>query len=141
MRPPDLEAAQAENAALRRQVRELEDELAEVYAQRGAGLADLVSEAADLSAALGLRPREAQILKVLKDRGGHVVPKAALFDLLIGDSAASPKLIDVHVCLLRRHLRQGGWPIAIETVHAIGYRLAPAHAAFIRAVLATAAAA
>lgn len=68
---------------------------------------------------------EYQILAWLLARpDGYVATAGELFAQLWRDSrAASPRVVNVHICNLRRKLREAAGEDLIETVQGAGYRL------------------
>lgn len=72
--------------------------------------------------ALSLTPREFDILTILAENYGRVVPRNDLLDLLLGVGfAGEARVIDRHVMKLRQKLGDGA--CQVETVWGIGYRL------------------
>ena len=72
---------------------------------------------------------EFQILERLMVRGGAVLDKPAIFDLLYnGNPNASDRTVDSHIRNLRAKLEEAGAKDAIETLHGIGIKLGPCDA-------------
>ena len=81
------------------------------------------------SKAIKLTRSEFQILERLMKRGGAVLDKPAIFDLLYnGNPNASDRTVDSHIRNLRAKLEAAGAPEAIETLHGIGIKLGPCDA-------------
>jgi hypothetical protein len=84
--------------------------------------------------ALGLPFHQAQILALLMKR--ITVSKEAIYYALYGaDDSDKPaiKMIDVHVCRLRKTI--GSWGVAITTRYQYGYEISASHKALIGARL------
>lgn len=74
--------------------------------------------------ALGLTPREFEILARLVAHPGWVLSAAELSDET-DDVGYSPESVSVHVAHLRRKLVAAGAPDLVETVRGFGYRVRP----------------
>ncbi|GLS03047.1 DNA-binding response regulator [Chitiniphilus shinanonensis] len=73
-------------------------------------------------AALGLTPREHEVLEVLMLRGGKAVGKEALWEKIAGlDDQASADAVEIYIHRLRRKLDGRG--VAIVTLRGLGYLL------------------
>ncbi|MFQ5844542.1 MAG: winged helix-turn-helix domain-containing protein, partial [Planctomycetota bacterium] len=74
-----------------------------------------------------LTPTEAELLRYLAAREGEAVPRAALLRDLWGvESVVETRTLDNHVARLRRKLEADPEaPRILQTVHGVGYRLAP----------------
>lgn len=81
-------------------------------------------EATVMGRPLSLSRQELRLLRLLVDRGGHVISKRLIEESLygFGEEVAS-NAIEVHIHKLRRALRQAGSKAAIETRRGVGYRL------------------
>jgi two-component system, OmpR family, alkaline phosphatase synthesis response regulator PhoP len=81
-----------------------------------------------VGSAIGLTPREFEILRALAARRGDAVSREELLAVIWGladDVAVSTRAVDQHVVALRRKLGDNaGDPRIIETVYGHGYRLA-----------------
>jgi len=71
-----------------------------------------------------LSRQEVRVLRLLVERGGHVVSKRYIEETLygFGEEVASNS-IEVHIHKLRQALRQAGSATSIETQRGVGYRL------------------
>jgi two-component system phosphate regulon response regulator OmpR len=68
-----------------------------------------------------LTDREREMLRILAERPGEVVPRMALAG---GNKATNERAVDVQVNRLRRKIeRDPGNPLIVQTVRGIGYRL------------------
>jgi two-component system phosphate regulon response regulator OmpR len=68
-----------------------------------------------------LTDREREMLRILAERPGEVVPRMALAG---GNKAVNERAVDVQVNRLRRKIeRDPGNPLIVQTVRGIGYRL------------------
>jgi hypothetical protein len=70
-----------------------------------------------------LTGRERQILQVLLQRNGAVVPKSELLHIVWGENESDPHVVEVTMGRLRRRLGPAG--AGIETVIRRGYRASP----------------
>lgn len=67
---------------------------------------------------------------------GNILPRARLMTTLYVGREHQPdpaKILDAHMCKIRRTLRDAGVPLIIETVHGRGWRLSAESDAFLRA--------
>jgi DNA-binding response OmpR family regulator len=73
---------------------------------------------------LRLSRQEARLLRLLVERGGHILPKSVIEETLygFGEEVASNS-VEVHIHRLRQALRQAGSAVKIETRRGIGYLL------------------
>jgi hypothetical protein len=69
---------------------------------------------------VSLSPKEFILIDYLLTRGGAIVPKAQLANLL---EAGESNIIEVYVCFLRKKLEELGAPQRIKTVRGKGYRI------------------
>jgi DNA-binding response OmpR family regulator len=68
--------------------------------------------------------KEFELLRLLAERVGRVVPRQELLTAVWGeDFFGEEKTLDVHVSRLRQRLEADGSPDAIQTVRGVGYRL------------------
>ena len=74
-----------------------------------------------------VRPMCARVLRYLMEREGCAVPKECLYRDVWTPPRPEPKMVDIYICLLRRHLRgiNLSMPHHIQTVFGIGYRFVP----------------
>jgi len=74
-----------------------------------------------------LSPKEAHILEALHRRRGQVVTRDQILDCVWGPGFyIGPRTIDTHILNLRKKLVSAGARAdLLETVHGVGYRLAP----------------
>ncbi|SMH42189.1 winged helix-turn-helix domain-containing protein [Mesorhizobium australicum] len=71
-----------------------------------------------------LNPAEAAIFGKLRERAGRIVSKETLHSALyLLEPESEIKIVDVHICKLRKKLTPIGLPI--ETVWGTGYRFLP----------------
>lgn len=91
--------------------------------------ADIVFDGQGMEATVRGRPlslsrQEMRLLRLLVDRGGHVISKRLIEENLygFGEEVAS-NAIEVHIHKLRNALRGAGSAAAIETRRGVGYRL------------------
>ena len=85
----------------------------------------IVKHSPDPAKPFKLSPRqEARLLRLLVERGGHVLSKPHIEEALygFGEEVASNS-VEVHVHNLRRALRSAGAQAAIETRRGLGYSL------------------
>ncbi len=70
-----------------------------------------------------LRPRDAEVLKVLQDASPRFVTPQHIEDRVLGLEAEErcSEWVRVRISMLRKKLR--GFPLAIQNRHGIGYRL------------------
>ena len=75
--------------------------------------------------AIGVSPREFELLRCLVERAGTPVSRVALLDYAWGrDAMPGPQTVDVHISWLRRKLEADPQrPTLIRTVHGVGYVL------------------
>lgn len=68
---------------------------------------------------------ELEILKLLLERRGEVVPRQDILDSVWGDNAfPTTRTVDYHVCNLRKKIeRDPAAPACLLTAHGVGYRL------------------
>ena len=73
---------------------------------------------------LKLSRQEARLLRLLVERGGHLLSKRHIEETLygFGEEVASNS-VEVHIHKLRQALRLAGSAVAIETRRGVGYRL------------------
>lgn len=75
---------------------------------------------------VALTAREHQLLEALMRRGGTVVSKRDLLDLVWGmDFDGDPNVVEVYVGYLRRKLDKPFGRDSVQTVRGVGYRLVP----------------
>jgi DNA-binding response OmpR family regulator len=68
--------------------------------------------------------KEFELLRILAERAGQVVPRQELLTAVWGeDFFGEEKTLDVHVSRLRQRLEADGAPDLIQTVRGVGYRL------------------
>jgi two-component system, OmpR family, alkaline phosphatase synthesis response regulator PhoP len=74
---------------------------------------------------LALTRKEFELLLLLAQRRGEVIPRDEFCDLIWGNGVfVTPRVVDTHVASLRKKIGDGiGGPAHIVTVHGIGYRL------------------
>jgi DNA-binding response OmpR family regulator len=91
--------------------------------------ADIAFDREGVEVSVGGRPlrlsrQEVRLLRLLVERGGHVLPKSVIEETLygFGEEVASNS-VEVHIHRLRQALRQAGSAVVIETRRGIGYRL------------------
>lgn len=123
-------------AALRREITELRDEVAEWERQSREAALGAVSDDVLMATRqrLGVTLTQARILHALMNRPGGVVRRGTLRDLGSADETEM-KVVDVQVCRLRQNMERAGAPAAIETVWGVGFRLAAADVPALRAWL------
>jgi DNA-binding response OmpR family regulator len=73
---------------------------------------------------LVVTPTELRLLAFFVRHRGLVLSKHQLLTQVWGYEAYDPNLVEVHVSALRRKLEEHG-PRILETVHGLGYRIAP----------------
>lgn len=79
---------------------------------------------------VALTAREMGILSHLMARPDQVIPRPALTDAVYGAHIhVSDRTLDSHLRNLRAKLAQAGCADAIDTVHGVGIRMGPCHAA------------
>lgn len=71
---------------------------------------------------LDLTAREFDLLRVLMERSGHVLPREHLLEL-VWDDGQQERVVDVYIGYLRRKVDEPFSPALIETVRGAGYRL------------------
>ena len=104
--------------------------------RRNAGFADRMLAAGKLSldidtrqcsvgeAPLEISVREGELLELLMRRLDKVVPKRMLEDQLFGSGdALGSNAVEVYIHRIRRHLKQAGVPLTVQTVRGVGYML------------------
>jgi len=90
---------------------------------RGGGIAVGANRVATAAGEAALKPNEARILKALLKARGEVVSREVLYYAIWGKMKnPSSRVVDVHVCALRRKLR-GIADVKIEQVRGEGYIL------------------
>ncbi len=67
-----------------------------------------------------LRPKEFQILKLLLEKEGRVVPRKMIFESVWGEHVVTPHTLEVHIDNLREKL--GPCASYLETIHGAGYK-------------------
>jgi DNA-binding response OmpR family regulator len=73
-----------------------------------------------------LSRQETRLLRLLVERGGHILSKRHIEEELYGfGEEVSSNSVEVHVHNLRQALRRAGAQAAIETRRGVGYRLGP----------------
>jgi two-component system response regulator QseB len=73
---------------------------------------------------LRLSRQEARLLRLLVERGGHIVSKRRIEETLYGfGEEVSSNSVEVHIHKLRHALRQADSAVVIETRRGVGYRL------------------
>ncbi|MBP2656463.1 MAG: two component transcriptional regulator, winged helix family [Firmicutes bacterium] len=73
---------------------------------------------------LNLTSREFQLLEILADNCGRVLPREVLLDQVWGwDNAISPNNLDAFIRLLRKKVTQPGEPELIHNIRGVGYKL------------------
>lgn len=82
------------------------------------------TEAVNMAASLSLTPTERALYDVLKSANGLPVERETLTELLPHGAASDAKLLNVHICTLRRKLAVQPNGARIEVVRGVGYRLA-----------------
>jgi DNA-binding response OmpR family regulator len=93
------------------------------------GFADIAIDPDGVEATVGRRPlalarQELRLLRLLVERGGHLVSKRLIEDTLYGfDEDVASNAVEVHVHKLRRALSDAGSVAGIETRRGLGYRL------------------
>lgn len=82
-------------------------------------------ERAEVFELLGTSGAQAQIFLILKKNNGAWIARDTIFDRLTFDAIdpPSPKIIDVHLSLLRKRLRERELPYQIESMFGVGVRL------------------
>ncbi len=91
--------------------------------------ADIAFDRDGIEAAVAGRPmplsrQETRLLRLLAERGGHVLSKRHIEETLYGfGEEVSSNSIEVHIHNLRQALRRAGAQAAIETRRGVGYRL------------------
>lgn len=91
--------------------------------------ADIAFDRDGIEATVAGRPmplsrQETRLLRLLAERGGHVLSKRHIEETLYGfGEEVSSNSIEVHIHNLRQALRRAGTQAAIETRRGIGYRL------------------
>jgi DNA-binding response OmpR family regulator len=71
-----------------------------------------------------LTTREYDLLELLAQNAGQVLPKELIFERIWGyDNEAGLEIIKVYINYLRAKLNRGGQPDMISTVRGVGYRL------------------
>ena len=104
--------------------------------RRNAGFADRILAAGTLvldidtrqfsvgEAPLEISVREGELLELLMRRLDKVVPKRMLEDQLFGSGdALGSNAVEVYIHRIRRHLKQAGVPLTVQTVRGVGYML------------------
>lgn len=94
-------------------------------------LRSLTTPDADEVCGVRLAPQPARILGALTKAKGRALNRdslmyAACWDRL--DDWPDPKMIDVHVCTIRKALREARAPVSIQTVWGLGYKAVPLRA-------------
>lgn len=92
-----------------------------------AGTLELDTEARQFraeGAALEFSVREGELLELLMRQPNRVVPKRVLEDQLFGagDSLGS-NAVEVYIHRIRRHLKEAGLALTVQTVRGVGYML------------------
>jgi len=92
-----------------------------------AGALELDTEARQFhaeGAALEFSVREGELLELLMRQPNRVVPKRVLEDQLFGagDSLGS-NAVEVYIHRIRRHLKEAGLALTVQTVRGVGYML------------------
>lgn len=82
------------------------------------------TETVNMAASLSLTPTERALYDVLKSANGLPVARVRLTELLPHGAASDAKLLNVHICTLRRKLAAQPNGAHIEVVRGVGYRLA-----------------
>ena len=73
---------------------------------------------------LNLTSREFQLLEILADNCGRVLPREVLLDQVWGwDNAVSPNNLDAFIRLLRKKVTQPGESELIHNIRGVGYKL------------------
>lgn len=73
---------------------------------------------------LALAPKEYELLRVLLQNAGAVIPRGRLLERIWGyDYTGEERTVDVHVSWLRRKLREAGSRVRLVAVRGVGYRL------------------
>lgn len=72
---------------------------------------------------LGLSTSRSNVFGLLHKRKGQTVSREALLNVCDHQADSDPylKIVDVHVCRIRKALK--GSPLEIETIRGVGYRL------------------
>jgi DNA-binding response OmpR family regulator len=102
---------------------------APVRAPHAPCFADIAFDEDGVEAMIGARPlalarQELRLLRLLVERGGHMVSKRLIEETLYGfDEDVASNAVEVHIHKLRRALNAAGSAAAIETRRGLGYRL------------------
>lgn len=97
--------------------------------------ADLTFDEEGVEALVGGRPldlarQELRLLRLLVERGGHIVSKRLIEEVLYGfDEEVASNSVEVHIHKLRRALQAKDAATVIETRRGVGYRLTKKEAA------------
>lgn len=115
-----------ENVALRRQVRELSEELEEYRRLRGDGGETVDPHIGRLQLAFGLTQNQAALIWRMARASGPVSIEALAASRIRRDvEVIDPKTVTVHVHQTRRKLARFGLGEAIRNLHGQGYYLEP----------------
>ncbi|HEY1721266.1 MAG TPA: response regulator transcription factor [Magnetospirillaceae bacterium] len=121
IKPFAMAELRARLAALRRRP--------EVIAPRAPSFADIEFDRDGIEATVAGQPialsrQETRLLRLLVERGGHILSKRHIEETLYGfGEEVSSNSVEVHVHNLRQALRRAGAQAAIETQRGVGYRL------------------
>jgi DNA-binding response OmpR family regulator len=102
---------------------------ARIQAPASPGFADIAFdpdgvEVTVASHPLALARQELRLLRLLVERGGHMVSKRLIEETLYGfDEDVASNAVEVHIHKLRRALSEAGSATIIETRRGLGYRL------------------
>lgn len=127
----ELQRLRNENRELREQLEDLREELAYVKGEMSEGEYGAIM--LRLRRRWGLTPKQSEVLLLLYDRSGRIVPKNAIMFRLYqdADDRPEPKIVDVFIS----HLRAAMGHDAITTVWGRGYGLTVEGLAMVREVL------
>ncbi len=98
-------------------------------AHKPPAFADIVFDEEGIEALVADRPldlarQESRLLRLLVERGGHLVSKRLIEETLYGfDEEVASNSVEVHIHKLRRVLKTVGSAAVIETRRGVGYRL------------------
>jgi two-component system phosphate regulon response regulator PhoB len=71
-----------------------------------------------------LTRKEFEILTLLAQRQGEVIPRDEFCDLIWGEEVfITPRVIDTHIASVRKKIDDSGEPERIQSVRGIGYKL------------------
>jgi DNA-binding response OmpR family regulator len=102
---------------------------ARIQLPRQPSFADVEFDESGIEALVGRQPialarQELRLLRLLVERGGHMVSKPLIEETLYGfDDDVASNAVEVHIHKLRRALSEAGSVATIETRRGLGYRL------------------